>query len=237
MKKKLKLLVIIPILFITGCSIKYNLRIDSNLVFKDNIVLYEDNKILSSYNTELKNVPKDKYSQYKNTEGFENYNLTDKYFENEKTGGRVEAIFKNVEEYKKSLVFKWLFEDIVVNKNNNIVSYQTIGYNTSVFDSELDFDYYMEDIELNIRFHNKVIEHNAQKYDEKTNTYTWILSSNMESGNVMFSVDQSKKRYDIIVQDFFNDHLITIIAISTIIFIIVVAGCVMYSKSQKLNKI
>ena len=65
MKNKIKILLIIPLLFLTGCSINYDLRIDSNLKFKETATILENNNILELYNKNLKLVPDQKFSQYK----------------------------------------------------------------------------------------------------------------------------------------------------------------------------
>lgn len=237
MKNKLKLLLIIPLLFVTGCSINYNLRVDSNLNFKENATISEKNDVLNIYNKNLKLVPDQKFSQYESFDGFESYDLKKKLFEKDSTGGIVEAWFNGIDKYKKSLLLTSVFSDINVTNYGNISSIQFIGYNPSVFVSEEDEEFQMDDITVNIRFHNEVVENNAQSYDEKTNTYTWVLNENKESGNIMFSIDQSKKRYDIIIKDFFSDHLATIITLSVLAFAVIVAACVLYSKNQKSNKI
>ena len=114
---------------------------------------------------------------------------------------------------------------------------QTSGYNSSFFISEIDPTLNVEDITVNIRFHNKVVENNADKYDEKTNTYTWVLNADPASGNVMYSIDKNEKRYDIIFQDFINDNLFTIIASG----VILVSGLLIYlyfrNKNRVMNKI
>ena len=236
MRNKIKLLLVIPLLFLTGCSVKYNLRIDSNLNFIEETTLLEKNEILEVYNKNLKLVPKQKFSQYESTDEFKPYELTKEIFENNETGGIIKANFDNEEKFKNSILFTSLFSDLNVNKYGNIISFQTIEYNTSFFVPE-DPTFVMEDIIVNIRFHNDVVENNALKYDEKTNTYTWILNTEPSSGNISFSIDKNKKRYDIIFQDFINDNLFTIISASVIIIIVISIYLYFVNKNKRINKI
>lgn len=233
MKNKLKLVLIIPLLFLTGCSINYDLRIDSNLKFKEKATILENNSILELYSQNLKLVPEQKFSQYEDT----NYKLIEKIFESDKTGGIVTANFKDYNDFEKSILFTNLFSDLNINEYGNIVTMQTSGYNSSFFISEIDPTLNVEDITVNIRFHNKVVENNADRYDEKTNTYTWILDADPTSGNVMFSIDKNQKRYDIIFKDFITDNSFTII--STIV--IGLSGLLIYlyfrNKNRVMNKI
>jgi len=236
MKNKIKLLLIIPILFLTGCSVQYNLRVDSNLNFKEEATLLEKNEILKVYNENLKLVPKQKFSQYESSEEFKPYKLTREIFESNETGGTIKANFNGKEKFKNSILFTSVFSDLNINEYGNIISFQTTGYNSSFFVPE-DTTFVMEEIEVNIRFHNKVVENNAVKYDEKTNTYTWILNTDVSSGNIMFSIDKSQKKYDIIIQDFFSDNLVTII----ISGILILSGIAIYlyfvRKNKSINKI
>ena len=236
MKNKIKLLIIIFTLFLTGCSAEYNLRIDSNLNFKEEATLFEKNEILEVYNKNLKLVPDQKFSQYESSKEFKPYKLAEKIFESSQTGGVVEANFKGVENFENSILFTSLFSELNITKYSNIVSFQTSGYDSSFFVPE-DPMFVMEPITVNIRFHNEVVENNALKYDEKTNTYTWFLNEEQSSGNIMFSINQNKKRYDIILQDFFGDNLISIIVFS----VIIIAGISVYiyfiNKNKKINKI
>ncbi|MBE6153565.1 MAG: hypothetical protein E7166_05015 [Firmicutes bacterium] len=232
MSRNLKLLIIISLIFITGCSTKYDLTIDSDLNLKETVTLYENNKTLEVYNNNLKLVPDQKFSQYKEMSTFKNYKLIKKIFEKDKTGGVIQTKFSSLEKYRDSFVLTTIFEDIQFLEYGNIVNIQTSGYNPSIFVSEEDFEFFMEDIEVNIKFHNDVVENNAQKYDEKTNTYTWILNQDSKSGNIMFSIDKSKKRYDIIIKDFINDNLFSIIGIGTLLTITLLITIVMYRKNK-----
>jgi len=237
MKNKIKLLLIIPILFLTGCSVNYNLRVDSNLNFKEEATILENNEILQIYNQNLKLVPKQKFSQYESVKSFEPYKLKKEIFEDNKTGGVITANFNGKESLENSILFKSLFSDLNINEYSNIISFQTIGYNTSFFVPETDPNFFLEDIIVNIRFHNKVVENNADKYDEKTNTYTWVLTTEQDSGNIFFSLDKNQKRYDIIFKDFIEDNLFAIISV----LVIVVSGFLIYMyfvrKNKSINKI
>lgn len=234
---KIKLLLLIPILFLTGCSVNYNLRIDSSLKVKETITVLEQNDILKIHNDNLKLVPDQVFSQYSYVDNFKNYKLKDKLFKNDKTGGIVENTYKSINNYKNSFFFSTLFSDINYTEYANVVSVQILGYNPSVFNSEVDPNYYMEDIVVKIKFHNKVIESNAKEYDEKTNTYTWVLNDDKQSGNISFSIDKNKKKYDIIIKDFFSDNLATIIIISVLVSIIIIVSSYLYTTYKKNDKI
>lgn len=237
MKNKIKLLLIIPLLFLTGCSVQYNLRIDSNLNFKEETTLLEKNQILEIYNKNLKLIPKQKFSQYKSVDGFKPYKLSKEIFSNEETGGIIKSSFNGIENFKNSILLTTLFSDLNVTEYGNIVSIQTTGYDSSIFVAETDPNFFLEDIIVNIRFHNKVVENNASKYDEKTNTYTWILNTNQESGNISFSIDKNQKRYDIIFKDFINDNIVAISISSILLVVLLVIGSKLYIKNKNINKI
>lgn len=237
MKNKYKLLLVFVFMFITGCSTKYNLTIDSNLGIRETATILEDNVVLEIYDANLKLIPEQKFYQYKSFPQFKSYKLRKKLFDSNKTGGIVESKFKNIENFKESILFSEMYNDISVDQYGNIVNIHFIGYNASLFKPTADPLFFMEDIEVNIKFHNVVMESNAQKYDEKTNTYTWILNEDESSGSITFSIDRSQKRYDIIFKDFIHDYLAPILIVSFLVVFASITLLVVYKKNNSINKI
>lgn len=233
-----KILILCSLLFlVTGCSIKYDLRIDSNLSVKETITIKENNDVLKIYNSDLKKIPKDRISEYKNVDGFKQMNLEKEIFENNQTGGIVSANYTSLKDYKKSGTVLSLFSNISITDLGNTTNVQITDYNSQSFFEPEDTNTSMENIEVNIRFHNKIIDSNAKTYDEKTNTYTWLLTSDISSGNILFSIDNNSKRYDIIIQDFLNDNKYTLIIMGIILAIAFITFSKYYINNKKVNKI
>lgn len=233
-----KLLVLLPFLIlITGCSIKCDLRIGTNLSVKETITIKESNKTLSLYNTNLKDIPKQRMNEYKNIDEFKQLKLKKEIFENDFTGGVVTAEYSSLNNYKSSGTILSLFSDVSITDLGNVTNVQITDYNPSSFFEPEDTNIDMENIEVNIRFHNKILDNNAQSYDEKTNTYKWVLTSDINSGNISFSIDKNAKRYDIIIKDFLDDNKYTLITLAIILITLGGITVIYYNKNRNANKI
>ncbi len=237
MNKKYKLfLLLCSLIFITGCNIDYNLTIDSKQRIKETSVITEDNDILKVYNDSLEVVPEQTFYQYKSLTGFKYYKLDQKIFNEDSTGAKLIANFDNFDEYKESLLFGRLFDNLSINEYGNMLSVVASGYHQDFFASEEDENFNVKQINVNIKFHNKVTDNNADEYDEKENTYTWILKAN-DNKSISFSIDKNEKRYDIIIKDFLTNNLITIIVTISIILLILIIATYFSIKNKHANKI
>lgn len=237
MKDKLKLiLLIIPLIFITGCDIEYNLRIDSNQKVKESATITESNEILSIYNPSLKVVPEQTFYQYESLDAFKYYKLDKKIFNSDSTGAKITGTFNSISEYKKSLLLGNLFENISVNEYGNVLSVVASGYNSGFFSSEEDETFSIGEIKVNIKFHNEVTSNNADSINEEDNTYTWILTANEEK-TITFTIDKNEKRYDIIIKDLFLDNLVGLIITGIVIVTGLIVAMIFIRKNKQNNKI
>lgn len=233
---KIKLLLLIPLLFLTGCSIEYNLAIDSNFKVIEELTAYENNNELLRYYDNIESIPSKHFYQYKNMGRFKKYSLTKELFEKEKTGGIVKSSKYKIADLKDSPLIETLFSNFSINEYGDMLSIQATGYNYSLFEGEGN-NIDMEDIIVNVKLQHEVIDNNADRVDEKTNTYTWVLNNDVRSGNIYFVIDKSKKKYGIQIKDFFNSNLSTIYTISAVIGIILLVAIYFAFRLRKINKI
>ena len=77
MKKIFVLLIML--MFVTGCTIKCDLRIDTNLKVRERLTITETNKVLDIYNDNLKIIPKQRISEYENIEEFKQFKLKNNF--------------------------------------------------------------------------------------------------------------------------------------------------------------
>lgn len=235
--KKLIILVI-ALLFLSGCEIKYDLVITDKEEIKENIYVYIPNENIAEYNM---SVPEflDYYSNvYLENEGYENFEVTSK------EGKNVSYIkatrnYSSLDEYKNSYSFKNLFNTAVIERVGNYVSFttsenmflQSIKNNELVEMSEADKTY-----EINIKFYNEVANHNADKVDEKNNIYTWNINKNTTKDKIYFKIGP-KVRYDVKIMDYIQNNLTTLIVIGSIFVLIIVTSIYFYIKVKKSNEI
>lgn len=238
MKNKLILLVTMSFMFLTGCTIKYDLVIDSNLKVKETISIKEDNSILNVNNKNLEAVPKMFFAQYKSMEDYKSYELIDEIHTDNETGAIIESKFSTFEQYKKSMPYAFLFSKVTVTEAYNYVSVAYTDFNHGFFTNAIDPNKGdVNDIEVNIRFHNKVTEHNAESCNDVTNTCTWRLGKDASTQMVSFTIDTDSKRYDIIFKDFITNNLVTLIIIGSLALIGIVAYFSVINKTRSSNKI
>lgn len=190
MKKNLILL--LSLILFTGCSINYNLYIKSDGIVEEKIKASKEEKIKKSeYNKINRNFENDYGSILKKYDY--NYKLI---YNNENTYLDINKkdIINN---FFDNSLFKEYFEDYELYDSGNIRIFKTIGsnylndlfitknYESSLIKSDID------KLTINITFDNKVISSNADKYDELTNTYTWIFDKNNLSKDIQFSYDNN----------------------------------------------
>ena len=98
-----------------------------------------------------------------------------------------------------------------------------------------DESMFFDTIELNIQFHNTVMEDNSDAYNSTTNTYTWFITKDNLDKNIEFVIT-NEKRYDIIIPYFLKKNLAYLILGGIIIVISIFSTMIMY-KSKKENEI
>ena len=89
---------------------------------------------------------------------------------------------------------------------------------------------------INIKFYNEIVNHNADKVDKKSNIYTWIVNKNTTKDNLYFKIGP-KVRYDVMILDYIQNNLISIIIIGGIILFILMTSLYIYIKIKKNNEI
>lgn len=178
-----KIIFLILILLVSGCTSNYNLEI-SNDSFKENINIKIDKDLIPTESTQ------------------ENIELDDPitpFLE-----GKQSALFSNEKVYyKKKVTYYDDYVDVTMKYNYTSNKFKDSNSLNLCFDDfvfEDDDTYYIhaygtfyclytEDININIKTNNKVIKSNADSING--NVHTWIInSSNYNNVNIEFEVDK-----------------------------------------------
>lgn len=245
MKKMKKLMLFLLPLFLSGCTVQYNLKINEDLSVEENIIT----KIDYGYFDHMEKNP-DFAKQYINTM-MKDYN-TDyvyswDYLEEEETYGvKMNRKHQNIEDLAMAESIKFFYEGIGIEKNSNYVTIKTVGkinmgliYTYAEREPEEDDDYtYImipEDTYFSITVPFKVTIHNADKVDKETNTYYWLITKETTNKSIELTFDQNKKYFSIlkVVKSFPYKFLL----FPLIIVIIVVLGKKIIEKSKLNNEI
>lgn len=205
-KQKVGFFVLFLLLF-CGCSARVDVIVDTKHTMeevsyisipKEHVTNYFSsldearryyNSILSDYGTK-----KEKYSFelfYKNNFALGKINKKGK-LENKKFEGIETLLFKEIKQ--KGDLYKILLSDKV------------LEYFGSELEMEIDEEFILKEIVLNIQFHNVVENVNSDSYNSRSNTYTWVINKDNLNREIEFTITNTK-RYDIIMAYLFKKYI------------------------------
>lgn len=233
-----KLILVLVIIFLTGCNVKYDLTITDKGEVKENFNVYIDNeemlKEYSSVNEYL-----DYYSSfYKENQYNEGYLIKTK-----KSKPQSYFIVKNnyssLEEYITSSTFLTMFNNATIDRTGKYVSFTTSinNYLENIKNDNLvSMDEANYTFEIRVKFYNEVVSSNADYIDKKNNIYVWNVDKNTTKNYIYFKTGP-KVKYNIAIKDYFKNNLISIMIISLSIILLIGTGTFIYFKSKKNNEV
>ena len=219
MKKVLFL--ILSLILITGCSVKYDLVINDDLSIIEEAKLTGTNDFFANYyKTTRKNVLNNLLEGYQDILIEKNY--TYKLVEDTVPYVNVSKKYSNIDDFtKNSILFNDYFDEVKYTSLGNVKKLETIGFNENNPDNPERFD--VKELEISITCPYKVKNHNAKNVNEKTNTYYYEL--NEDSGyKILLEFDSSKK---------FNPYEKMIIMILVCLAVIIVSWVTIYILNKK----
>lgn len=239
MKKLKKVVLIIIVFIVSGCSADYNLLVTSNQKIKENLKLFMENDQLPENVVSIKEYFNNQIDSYSDLDEYLGYNF-DYKIGKKVSHVQVEKWHPTFESYQNSNIYNEVFENISIIENSEYITFETVGrylYSNMFAEPEMvDPDYVMGDINVKIRLHNKIIESNADNFDEKNNTLEWSITSQDETKSIYFKMSH-EKRYDIILIDFILLNKKVLIPISLALVIIIGSGLYFYVGYKKNNSI
>lgn len=216
MKKRKLLFLLLGILLLSGCEVKYNIELDNGKISEEIIIPY-DSIYQESYEQEYYYdvVNNKKYSSsIEHIDGINKFVLKSKKID-------IKAISDND-------LYDFCYDSINVLLEDNIYYIGTSGNFKCMNYDYLDIDTF----ELNIKTYNKVIKSNADK--NKLNTYTWVINrDNFNNKNITFVV--SKNQYVWYYK--YRGLFIGLIGVLAIVLIIFLIKTIFSKKSSKANEI
>ena len=227
MKKRI-IIIISLILFLTGCSCTYNLKITDNTYSEELIIAAEYNNELNNLNQKWQ-IPVDK-EEYNIGTDPSNNTINTKTYEYSLSNNKLS--FKNdftIGEYINSSAVSICYNKLTVSNYNDKTIIST-SPKTICFDKNPT----LNNIYINITVDKPVIKSNADSH--KGNTYTWRLSrNNNQDKDINIVLDNSiKDDNDIDNSDNNkqNDYTMYIFAI-ILLFIFIIAYYIMTSIKSK----
>jgi len=218
---KKNILLITMLIFLTGCSVNYNLKFNKDTI-EENITINVENDQEKQNTKYFEN--RDFYaiidakteSQYKKEKDKNsNYNFSYEY---------------SLKDFKNSR-FTSCYDAYTLTDNDGIIS-----LNTSKKFKCLTYDYNnIDNLTINITTDYKVVETNADEVEG--NTYKWnINKNNSENKPIKFSYNVNKKRR-IILSEFLKENKLSIIIALIALSLFVLITISIYIKHKIVNKI
>lgn len=217
---------------LTGCSVDYNLLITNKKRIIENVTLLDENDNILKYNDSIEYFLLYREKNFTSL-GYKSKNLIGKEF----SGLYLTKEYDNFNDYIGTSIMNNLFEKANVEENENLFIFETSGkylYN-DVFSLDImsDYLYKLDEINVKIKFYNKVVNHNADFVDEKNNIYTWILSKDNSYDNIMFQLSNDV-RIDVMFWDYIRRYKVTLLVVGLVI-IVLVFGIFSLKKVMKKN--
>lgn len=186
--KKFVILVIICLL--TGCSVNYQVTIDRDLsVLEEANIKADDELYKDYYRTTKYNILDSLLKYHENNLKEKDYNY--EVIESNNPYVVVSKKYNNIKEYlDNSLLFNDYFDKINYTKEGNIVKIETEGFNPNLRDNPSRF--YIDNLDIMITPEFKVINSNATKIDEKTNTYHFMIKNDTIDFKILIEFDTGK---------------------------------------------
>lgn len=227
MKKKL-ILIMILMIFLSGCTVKYNLKIDEDGKVTEMAAPMQDSEFFEEYeNSSVGRVIGFLIEPYKDVLNENNYENKIVALSNY-GGADIKKEFSSAEDYAKNTILVSQFSDkLDYSIDGSIITLSTKG---RLSDSEQNQDIIpIDSADITITLPFKVIENNADEV--VNNKYTWHLKSG-EEREIKIKYDKNKIAKDVN----FGIIILVIVLIAIVVFI----GYYVYnikSKNEEINKI
>lgn len=227
MKKIYILFIILFILVCTGCKAEYNLVINEDLTVSEEVFALEDDEFFNEYpKSSISRVIELVMSMGKEYLDDNNYNV-EKIID-EESGVKITNEFNSFDEYHKmSKFYTQLFNDIEYKKEGNVIELILEGEISQK--SNIIERYSIDEAVINVKIPFLVVSNNADKYDSKTNTYTWFIDEKTNYKKIFINFDTSKK--------YFNYKKIIYICITFVLVILVATFIYMRKKINLKNQV
>ena len=216
------ILLVISLLLVTGCAVKYNVVINEDLTLTEEAKLTGTSSFFDIYyKTTKTNVIKSMIDIYKDILDENKYTYELK--EGTTPYVLVSKKYDSVSDYtNNSILFNGYFDEVKYTEDGNIKRIETMGYMPNDPDNPDRFN--IKELEISITCPYKVKNHNAKGYNKETNTFYYELNS--DSDKILLEYDVSKK---------FNPHedVLKTIIISLVILIVVWVSFILFIKKEK----
>lgn len=238
MKKKI-IILLIMVLLLTGCTAEYNLRINFNGTVSENFSFLVDQSVAKFEG--MGETPQgfvDGFADVINAKsGSGKYHIS-KIIDNGTMGFNVSKNYKDLKRYIMYSSFAaYLFSDMKTTTNGTHVILESVGsFKEAAINCEWCGYPKLDNSYIAVSLPYKVVKSNANRVDEKTNTYYWDLKYNQHPDSFYLEYDKAFLfSYNLFAWiPYLNYYLLGLI------IIIIITGIMVwyfYRKQDKINEI
>ncbi len=193
-----KIIVLLIPFLLTGCaSVTYNLDIEKNLTVTEKVNITGTKDYFDGYYMNLPITVVTQNYESKFMDPIKNNNYR---YELRKNNMPYPSVFvskhyNSLKNYSQETVFKGQsFEDIVIDENDNLITIKTLGfYPYAPDDSDGSLTRFpISDLLVHIKLPFIVTSNNADSVDKKTNTYTWLITSETKEKEINITFDKTR---------------------------------------------
>ncbi len=233
MKNMNILLLTILLIFLSGCSMEYNIVINDNMQIEETIYILEDNDVISIYSPNINQYVNNMIQQQYDNKIISNEYSVEYISVNSKSGVIATRLYDKFSNFSDSTKLKDNIYKIVtmtINENMVYLNFDSIEDTYELFlDNELE-EAFLDSLILKIKIPYEVISNNADEVNKETNTYIWNYDKFTIDKDVELVFDKDNKfNFNILdkVINMYNDNIninwliiiIGIVIISCLIFI------------------
>jgi len=231
--KKIKLVFLLfLIIFISGCDADYNITVKSNGKIEEKLIL--DFETSSLETTDPEKFLEDTIKSYKDSGVYVNYSITKKVGK-QNSQVIIKREYNSLTDLKEnSEILSLAFENILIFNDYGVYGFQTTGEykKDNIFGGGISYEPTFNNITINAKSYNEIVETNASSCDKNTNICTWNLDEKIDEFYLQFKYNNSK-RYDIIIKEYIKNTWPAL----TIIAIVIVVILVVYNVIKKRNSL
>lgn len=239
--EKMKVLIAILCLLLSGCKIDYSLKItnDNKYVEKCDLLAYfpgGNSMYIPIFDDEesydIAEVLRAQAREKLNTMAYLKYKLIDIESANYK-GVRATRTFDGAVAYNYNLLIKELYDDFSVNLDKNIVTLSAKGFDRSKVEYKYDsIGMEIDNSTITIDLPYKVIENNADEVDESKNIYTWYINKDTKEKDILLKYDVDSL-YALNMKTIGTKVNMTVVYIVFIVLVLVILGYFVYLYIKK----
>lgn len=228
-----KLVLVLIFLFLTtGCSVTSNITINKDLTVKEEVKMTGTSEFFSTY---YKSRPITTVNMLLNSGNRRETLIKNGYQYYIDESGNYPVVIANknyssINSFVTNTIFKeQYFENFETTEVNNLITIKAYNF-IKYIEGDVEL-YEIDNFALNIKLPYVVTSHNADKYNSKTNTYTWYIQKETEDKEINLTFDKNR----VYVYNLVMYISIFLLCLLGVILIIVIRKIVI--KSKKNNKI